>query len=88
MARAAYASAPQTYEATDVQTKSPQQYMGVEPKIGVENPPNHPILIGLDPLFSPSILGYHYFWKHPYSSYMLLILLFLAAKRISYLSVD
>ncbi len=27
--------------------------------------PKSSILIGF-PLFSPSILGYHYFWKHPY----------------------
>ena len=40
-------------------------YMGVEPKIGVVKLPNHPFLGGF-PLFSPSILGYHYFWKHPY----------------------
>ncbi len=30
-----------------------------------ENRPNHPFVHrGLEPLFSPSILGYHYFWKH------------------------
>ena len=28
-------------------------------------PPNHPILIGIFH-YKPSILGYHYFWKHPY----------------------
>ena len=34
------------------------------PKIVV--PPKHPFYLGL-PLFSPSILGYPYFWKHPYN---------------------
>ena len=28
-------------------------------------PPNHPWINRGFPLFSPSILGYHYFWKHP-----------------------
>ncbi len=32
-------------------------------------PPNHEFQEGLEPLFSPSILGAHpYFWKHPDSS--------------------
>ena len=32
-------------------------------------PPNHPFLIGFSMVFhyKPSILGYHYFWKHPYT---------------------
>ena len=29
-------------------------------------PPNHPWINKGFPLFSPSILGYPYFWKHPY----------------------
>ena len=33
------------------------------PKI-VGFPPNHPFEEGF-PFISPSILGYHYFWKHP-----------------------
>ena len=37
-------------------------YMGVEPKIGV--PPNHEFNRGFH--YKPSILGYPYFWKHPY----------------------
>ena len=41
-------------------------YMGVNPKIGGNLPPKSWILIGFEPLFSPSILGYPYFWKHPY----------------------
>ena len=28
-------------------------------------PPNHPFVHRVFPLFSPSILGYPYFWKHP-----------------------
>ena len=35
--------------------------MGVSENIGT---PNHPFQKGF-PLFSPSILGYPYFWKHP-----------------------
>ncbi len=34
------------------------------PKIGV-NPPNHPFVHRVFH-YKPSILGYHYFWKHPY----------------------
>ena len=40
--------------------------LGVEPKIGVFlGPPNHFFFLGggLEPLFSPSILGYQYFWE-------------------------
>ena len=33
------------------------------PKIVV--PPNHPILIGFS-IIKPSILGFPYFWKHPF----------------------
>ena len=41
-------------------------YIWMFPKIVV--PPNHPILIGFSMVFhyKPSILGYHFFWKHPY----------------------
>ena len=35
----------------------------VFPKIGV--PPNHPMFNRVFH-YKPSILGYHYFWKHPY----------------------
>ena len=38
--------------------------MGVS-KIGV--PPNHPIHFNRVFHYKPSILGYHYFWKHPYN---------------------
>ena len=38
----------------------------VFPKIGV--PPNHPMILGF-PLFSPSILGYQHFWKHPFANW-------------------
>ncbi len=38
--------------------------MGVEPKIW-ENPPNHPFVHRVFQ-YKPSILGYPYFWKHPY----------------------
>ena len=38
--------------------------MGVEPKIGGK-PPKSSICSQGFPLFSPSILGYPYFWKHP-----------------------
>ena len=38
--------------------------MGVEPKIRGFTP-NHPFVYRVFPLFSPSILGYPYFWKHP-----------------------
>ena len=37
------------------------KYTGVEPKIGV-GPPNHPFVHGFSMKFSPSILGYQYFW--------------------------
>ncbi len=38
-------------------------YMGVEPKIMV--PPSHPLKNRVFH-YTPSILGYPYFWKHPY----------------------
>ncbi len=37
--------------------------MGVSKNIG--KPPNHPLKIRVFH-YKPSILGYHYFWKHPY----------------------
>ena len=47
-------------------TTQPVNGMGiwVVPKIGV--PPNHPILVKFS-IINQSILGYPYFWKHPYS---------------------
>ena len=49
---------------------------GCQPKNrGGENPPKSShLFIGLEPLFSPSILGYHYFWKHPNPESMICIL--------------
>ena len=41
------------------------QSIWVFPKIMI--PPNHPILIGFSINYKPSILGYPYFWKHPYN---------------------
>ena len=38
-------------------------YMGVSENSGT---PKSSILIGFSITFSPSILGYPYFWKHPY----------------------
>ena len=37
--------------------------MGVEPKIGVFYPPNHPFVHRVFHYFPPSILGYPYFWN-------------------------
>ena len=42
----------------------PSKQMGVEPKIW-ENPPNHHMFNRVFH-YKPSILGYHYFWKHPF----------------------
>ena len=39
--------------------------MWMFPKIGGKTTPNHPLRNRGFPLFSPSILGYHCFWKHP-----------------------
>ncbi len=38
------------------------EYMGVSKNRG-KKPPNHPFVHRGFPLFSPSILGYHYFWR-------------------------
>ena len=43
-------------------------YMGVNPKIGVENPPKWMVYLCLfhgKPYFLMDDLGYPYFWKHP-----------------------
>ena len=43
----------------------PKKNIWMFPKIGGSNPPNHP---NFNRVFhyKPSILGYPYFWKHPY----------------------
>ena len=41
--------------------------MGVEPKIEIFTPPNYPFVHRVFP-YKPSILGYHYCWKHPNES--------------------
>ena len=38
-------------------------------KAGLRGTPRSSICSEGFPLFSPSILGYHYFWKHPYLSH-------------------
>ena len=46
-------------------TSTPKKNIWVFPKIGV--PPNHPFVHRVFH-YKPSILGYHYFWKHPYTT--------------------
>ncbi len=44
-------------------------HLGVNPKIGVVwyyTPPNHPLKNRVWNHYKQFILGYHYFWKHPY----------------------
>ena len=41
-------------------------HMGVEPKLGVFSPPNHPFVHRVFH-YKPSILGYPYIWKHPHA---------------------
>ena len=49
-----------------IKNKPKKNNMGVEPKIGGK-PPKSSILIGFSLInYKPSILGYPYFWKHPY----------------------
>ena len=45
-----------------------KQNTWVFPKIEGFPPKSSHLLIGFFPLFSPSILGYPYFWKHPHGS--------------------
>jgi len=47
----------------------PEKNIWMFPKIVV--PPNHP-LKNMVFHYKPSILGYHFFWKHPYESTMIL----------------
>ena len=42
----------------------PRRVIWVFPKIRV--PPNHPFVHRVWNHYKPSILGYPYFWKHPY----------------------
>ena len=41
---------------------------GCQPKNNGKTPQIIHLFIGFSMKFSPSILGYHYFWKHPYST--------------------
>ena len=41
-------------------------HLGVEPKLGVVKTPQIVPFVHRGFPYKPSILGYHYFWKHPF----------------------
>ena len=57
-----------TYQPGWPNPRSPSSHevcLGVNPKIGGFYPPNHPFVHRVFH-YKPSILGYHYLWKHPF----------------------